>query len=227
MTVILVVLTFIIIVSATTIAERRRKRRALEPATGQPDIQWLAVNDFRIPEGILFHPGHTWALVGSESDKVQIGIDDFIRKLVDVVDEVVIPKPESRIEIGDRLLLLKTGTRSIEIPSPVSGIVMGGNASVVGRPSMLGQKNLVDEWLIELKPLNLSADFQTFNVTDKARAWLSSELDRLKDFLHGQSHRPEMVGASLADGGEPVPGAICRLDPGGIKQFEKEFLGVA
>ncbi len=56
---------------------------------------------FRVPEGVLFHPGHTWA-VPEGSHVMRIGVDDFAQLLVGPPDSIRLPAAGSALEIGER-----------------------------------------------------------------------------------------------------------------------------
>jgi hypothetical protein len=95
---------------------------------------------------------------------------------------------------------------------------------MIEQPSKIGSKILAREWLIDISPSNLSGEVKTLNIAEQIGDWINGEMERIKDFLLTQSGRPELVGATFPDGGEPVQGVLNMLDPEGIKQFEKQFL---
>jgi glycine cleavage system H lipoate-binding protein len=183
----------------------------------------LDPTDFRTPKGIFFHPGHTWVSLMSGGD-VRIGIDDFIRKLAGPLREIILPDVGTEVAQGTPVVKMVFDSKMLSLPIPISGIITKINQTIVEKPSEIGNRTLAREWLIDITPTNLSGEVGGLNIAEQVREWITKEMERIKEFLISQSGRPEMLGATFPDGGEPVQGVLNMLDSEGVQQFEKVFL---
>ncbi|UCD37591.1 MAG: hypothetical protein JSW54_12300 [Fidelibacterota bacterium] len=185
----------------------------------------LRLADFRLPKGIYLHPGHTWALPANRG-YLLVGFDDFIRKLAGTITEVVTPESGAQIKQGEMLLQLRIGSEVLHLPAPISGRVSAVNMrprlghSTSGTPS----GPLKREWLVQIKPDDMGSEATSLQPQTAAGDWLRSEMERLQDFLGAQSSRQALAGVALADGGDPIIGALQLLDGEGLRVFEQEFL---
>lgn len=222
MTLILAITFLVMILAVSYIVQRNRTAKVTKPVNRSQGFG-LALSDFRIPKGIFFHPGHTWLSMMSEGD-VRIGIDDFIRKLAGPLSEIEIPEVGEEVVQGTPELKMKFDSKMLSLPIPISGIVKKVNKTVVERPAEIGKRTLASGWLIDIAPTNFSDEVRGLNIAEQVREWINKEMERIKEFLISQSGRPEMLGATFPDGGEPVQGVLNMLDSEGVRQFEKIFL---
>ncbi|UCH10093.1 MAG: glycine cleavage system protein H [Fidelibacterota bacterium] len=223
MTVILVVATFVIIIGVSLIIQRIRAPEREKVPTSCEVKAGITHTDFRLPKDAYFHPGHTWAMLQS-SDFVWVGMDDFIQNLVDPISEVVPPDVGTEVVQGDPLASIKVDSMELSVAAPVSGKILGVNQKIMSSLPALKTDAITKQWIVNLKPTNLEKDLARLSVTGKAKEWLSREIERLKEFLETQALRPQLVGLTLQDGGEPVHGVLHSLDAEGLRQFEQEFL---
>ncbi|MFC1619514.1 glycine cleavage system protein H [Candidatus Neomarinimicrobiota bacterium] len=222
MTMVLAITFLGIILAVSYIVQRSRATQRAEASSGSNDMG-LALADFRIPKGIFFHPGHTWVSLMTGGD-VRVGIDDFIRKLAGPLKEIDLPEIGTELAQGTSAVTLKFDSKMLSLPIPISGIVTNINQTIAEKPSEIGNRTLAREWLIDITPTNISDEVRGLNIAEQVREWITKEMERIKEFLISQSGRPEMLGATFPDGGEPVQGVLNMLDSEGIQQFEQKFL---
>lgn len=186
-------------------------------------VQAFSLESIRVPTDVWFHPGHAWMLLQPEGS-VRVGIDDFIRRLTGPIDDILMPEAGIHTEQGAPLLRLKIGERELAIPSPLTGQVTSVNAKARRRIPVTDQGGLEQEWLLELHPDDPKVNTKGLRVADRAASWLEGEMKRLREFLSSQVVRPALAGVTLADGGEPITGALALLDHQGWTDFQREFL---
>ena len=214
MTPLLLFVFFTVCLLGSYLYERYHRRRTTETLKTSPAP--LLFQDYRLPEGIFFHPGHTWALVQPDG-RIRVGIDDFLRRMAGQACEVELPEVGSAIERDESLFTLPLDGMELHVRPPLSGTIL---ARCIG--STL--EELERDWLILMQPDHLAHDLPALNLAHKARTWLEEEIDRFKEFLVVQAQRPALAGATLPDGGEPVVGVLTLLDDKGLRVFERQFL---
>ncbi len=83
------------------------------------------VDWFRIPEGILFHQGHSWLRTERIADgSVTIGMDDFAQRMMGKVDAVELAGVGTMVRQGEPGWALKVGRKTINMLSPVTGKIL-------------------------------------------------------------------------------------------------------
>ena len=102
-----------------------RIQKQLKPRvhiTHLSESEKLNVGEFAIPGGVFISEGHTWAAI-SQDGEVKIGIDDFAKKLIGKIDDILFPNLGMIIQKGQPLFSIKQGKRTLHFNSPVSGLV--------------------------------------------------------------------------------------------------------
>ena len=130
MTVLLVLATFVIFLAIDYFYSRRRGVVPAwegEPAA-VPRLRPGIVAGFSLPENLLYHPGHTWALAESPN-LVRVGIDDFGARLLGGVNRINLPQRGQWIRQGQSVFAAYRDGQKVEVTSPIEGMVKIGRAS--------------------------------------------------------------------------------------------------
>lgn len=172
---------------------------------------------FRVPDGVMLHPGHAWARVEAP-DLVTVGVDDFAQQLVGPIDRVSLPSPGARVHQGAPALGLRADSKLIPVLSPISGRVVAVNAGAVGAPHAVNDDPYGDGWLLKVRPYKLPVDSKQLVSGDRARQWVSASWDDLSKMLS-----PEL-GTIMHDGGMPVAGLARGIDPERWDEIARRFL---
>jgi glycine cleavage system H lipoate-binding protein len=170
---------------------------------------------FQIPENVWLHPGHTWARA-AEDGTVTVGLDDFASKLVGPVSRVGVPKPGAAVAQGVAAVALGAGGRSVNLLSPVDGVVSEVNEALAGDPSLLSEP-YVQGWLFKVRPARMEANRRQLLAGEAARRWLDSAGEALAAKV-----APEL-GRVLQDGGAPVSGIAQEIDSERWDELARRF----
>lgn len=222
MVAIFVVMTIILFLTIDLVYQRvqRRKAESLEPQSIYARSH--AIDRISVPEGLFFHPGHTWAAV-MDSGLAKVGIDDFTRKLFGTIDSIEFKKTSGEVRQGEPLFVIKQGNRTVEMVAPVDGVIEQTNELVAHDPAMLRTDTYQHGWLAAIKPTNLKSNLEKLNIAESAKEWAREELSRLRDFFAGASFENKLVGQTLQDGGPPVEGVLGYLSDDAVERFEDAF----
>lgn len=160
---------------------------------------------FRVPEGLHYHLGHTWAL--PEGGGVfRVGVDDFVQKLVGPPDAVRLPEPGTSLEQGERGWSLEAGGRKVALLSPVPGRVTEVNPEVVRDPSLVSEEPYGRGWLMKVRVPRPETTLRNLLPWRVAAAWMDDAAQALSARMS-----PEL-GTVLQDGGVPVAGIAREID---------------
>ena len=215
MVAILVALTFILAVAIDALIRRRQRAKAPVPAIAKPIP--------RFPLGYFLTPGHVWLNL-HPSGKLFMGLDELIQRTLGRVSQISLRKEGEKIEKGEVLAVLSHGDRDIRLFSPIDGTIEKTNAMLEKSPQNFMTSPYKNGWFYVLRPKDLAESLHHFVVADKAKAWWSQELKRLRDFVRARIPQEALAGATLLDGGPPLDEIVEHLDNESFEEFEALFL---
>jgi glycine cleavage system H lipoate-binding protein len=223
MTVLFVVVTIIVFLTLEALVRHARARRGVQAAVTMhaPPVQTYPV---RIPEGIFFARSHTWLSL-FPSGKVRLGVDDFVGRLLEDPEVVLLKSAGAEVRKGDPILMLKEGDRSLTIRAPMDGEILDVNDSIRTRPELLKERLFTDGWAYMVRPRRPS-ELRQMLLGEETSKWIGGEFRRLRDVFAGIGDRSSLVPALLQDGGPPIAGAMQQMNEEVWERFENEFLQV-
>jgi len=177
----------------------------------------ITYKGLRLATDVSLHPGHCWARI--EPDETVIGADDFVQAVLGPVESVETPSVGARIQKGERLLRLWCGGRSLDLPAPVSGRVLGINTALRGHPGLVNQAPFSRGWLVRVAIEQPRQERRSLLRGASAVSWFRREVDRLIAALQpGWAAAP-----SLPDGGAVVDNLYRHIDDETWKRIRASF----
>ncbi|MEJ2689017.1 MAG: hypothetical protein P8130_03540 [Deltaproteobacteria bacterium] len=179
---------------------------------------------FHIPEGVLFHQGHTWAKEERGSGFAVIGMDDFARKMAGPMAFANLPATGTIVKQGERGWSLYQGSKNIDMLAPLSGVVMAVNkhlfatqANAFGYDKNPANDPYGNGWILKIKPENIERERKSLFSGELAGKWMEGVVNRLRLRMS-----PEF-GMVFQDGGEPMPGIAKNIDRKEWDRLLREF----
>jgi glycine cleavage system H lipoate-binding protein len=201
-------------------------------ATGQPKVaerlpaavklpaRLPLLDMFRLPEGVMLHPGHAWArpLGAHAPGVVAVGMDDFAQQLVGPLASVKLPPVGSSLEQGSRGWQLMADARPVDMLSPITGRVLEINEAALRRPATVNEDPYGRGWLMKVESPRLGVNTKQLLAGRAARDLMSSSWDDLSAMLSPK------VGLVMHDGGAPLTGFARALDEQNWDAVARRFL---
>ena len=182
------------------------------------------VDYFRVPDGYLFHQGHTW-LKADGDQLVTVGMDDFAQKLLGKVDTIRLPGVGAKLTQGEEGWALAVREKTIPMVSPVDGEVVAVNQEAIRNPDLLGQDPFERGWLLKVRPARFTSNKRNLLSGQMARQWMSSVLERLRaDIGKAIPQEGPSIGTAYQDGGTPVQGIARALAGERWEEMAKGYL---
>ncbi len=197
---------------ATTDARPAVRRAAVRARRSVP-----VADMFRVPDGVLVHPGHAWARADA-AGVVTIGLDDFAQQLVGPLAGVVHPEVGTTLHQGGRAVTLRADSKSVDVVSPVAGRVIAVNEEARRAPQTISEDPYGRGWLIKVQAPRLATDRRQLLAGPQAQRWMSASWDELAAML-----TPEL-GTTMHDGGTPVHGFARGIDEARWDEIARRFL---
>jgi glycine cleavage system H protein len=142
--------------------------------------------------GLAYTTAHTW-VKNLWGRNVKVGLDDVARRIVSGVSSLTLPPVGTRLRRGDMLVAVRCGERLVAIPSPVDGVVLERNGSLLTQPALIEHEPYGAGWVLRIETADRNpAEGYRGSVSKR---WLREENLRLNRFLESR------LGMAAADGG--------------------------
>jgi CheY-like chemotaxis protein len=176
-------------------------------------------HEFNVPAGIFVSPDHTWVNI-EMNGTVRVGIDDFVRKIIEKIDEIELPKLDQKVKKGDTLFLIKRGNHSFKISSPISGKVTLINTEHLEHPEWISIKPFELSWMCCIEPSDLSEELHSLKIGQGTVKWYQEEIEKFDKIIKEIEN-----GAQQADTTEEGKKILSedQKDEEILKEFSKSF----
>lgn len=194
---------------------------AFEKVLSISGLSYVSEMEIKVPGDIVLSKGHLW-MKKNKSGLVKLGVDDFVNKAlgnISIQNNLSIGKELKR---GEVIFEGKVGNKKLKFHSPVNGVVRSINSNSHDRDYSDSYSN----WNVELSSKDFSTGNGQYFSGSEALNWLRQEFTKLDNFLKVHSAMPELVGATMYDGGKMVEGIKAGLNDKAAEDFEKEFLSL-
>src|SRR6516164_6864052 len=218
MSILFVLLTFLLILSIMYFRRPEAPALVVQPASFQKIAvpKMLRMADVQVPQEYAFHPGHTW--VHNEGHQnARVGVDAFASDLFGEIDAVEVTELNRWVRQGQRLCTLKHGQDTVDLLSPVEGVVISLNHEVLKNPSLITSDPYRNGWVCVVKAPELSTNAKNLLQGSIVSAWMENSLVRVRGIMQ------QLNPALAQDGGLPIKGMLFQVDSGLRHQLTKEF----
>ncbi len=218
MSILFVLLTFLLILTVMYFRRPQEASDALAvaPSKGLGMPVMVQQAGFEVPQGYCFHPGHTWVLDEGHQN-ARVGIDAFAGNLFGKIDSIELASLNRWVRQGQKLCTVKREGHSIDLLSPVEGVLVSVNHHVLKDPNLVVEDPYKGGWLCVIKAPELAMNTKNLLQDNVVAAWMQNSIARLGAKLQ------ELTPALAQDGGLPIKGLFFQVDAGVQQQLAKEF----
>jgi glycine cleavage system H lipoate-binding protein len=170
---------------------------------------------FEIPQDYCFHLGHTWVMKEG-ADDARIGVDKFVANLMGKIDHIDVCGANRWVRQGQKIVTLTSGGTSVDLLSPVEGVVTAVNDDVLRDPSLVTNDPYENGWIAMVKSPDLKVNQRNLIQGSMVAPWMQNNAARLSAML---SPSPALA----QDGGTPISGLLPQLTPELRQKVVKEF----
>ena len=184
------------------------------------------VDAVRVKKGLLYSANHMWAEV-SDDGMVHVGVDAFLAGLLGSIDRINFVTSQG---VQRPTVVFTVNGTDVQMVFPVKMQITGVNTSLRTYPARLFSDPYTHGWLFEGTGLQIeqestSPDASSRLITGKdAVEWMTGEVRRVAEFVHGITHASTPSGMVLmADGGTAQPGVARLFSRDQLLQLFNEF----
>jgi ActR/RegA family two-component response regulator/glycine cleavage system H lipoate-binding protein len=163
------------------------KREARIEAARLPNVRVVApemaevmpASEYCVPGGAFLSSGHAWVRIEPEG-QVRIGIDDFMRKALGTVKEVILPERGKTVRQGETLFTLKGVSGTVHVAAPLTGRIEHDNAGLKTDPGELIHSPYDRGWVCLMTPSDLATELSSLKIGKPVIDWYQEEITRLR-----------------------------------------------
>jgi CheY-like chemotaxis protein len=177
-------------VKNSLIRRHNRIERQMKPTVRlvtQTTKESASKREFNVPAGAFLAQNHTWIQIELNGN-VKIGIDDFIKKIIDKIDEVIFPDVNHLYNQGDLLFSLIAFGTTFKFVSPITGKIVSINEEYLEHPEWIRFRQFELCWVCIIEPSNLSVEIANLRIGKSTIDWYQNEIDRYAQILINAEH---------------------------------------
>jgi glycine cleavage system H lipoate-binding protein len=218
MSILFVLLTFLLILTVMYFRRPQESANGLQVAPAKKIASPLMLKQagFEVPQDYCFHPGHTW-VVDEGRQNARIGIDAFASNLFGQIDSIEVADLNRWVRQGQPICKLMREGRSVEMLSPIEGVLVSINHEVLKNPNLVVEDPYRNGWLGVVKAPEMTTNVKNLLQGPIVVPWMQNSLARLGAMVQ------QLTPALAQDGGLPVKGLLFQVDANIQEQLTKEF----
>jgi FixJ family two-component response regulator/glycine cleavage system H lipoate-binding protein len=161
---------------------RRKERieKELKPRVHISHVSELSnfpAAEFVIPGGAFISEGHCWCTLEPDGI-VEVGIDDFAKKLLGKIDDIEFPNLGMKVIAGQSLFTVRIGNRTMAFDSPISGQVTKINKYLGENLKALDATPYGQNWICTIDADDFDGELAKLKIGKSAVSFYQSEIDR-------------------------------------------------
>jgi CheY-like chemotaxis protein/glycine cleavage system H lipoate-binding protein len=182
------------------IRRQDRIQKLLQPKihiTHLSAVESVNANEFAIPGGVFIADGHCWASV-EEDGATRVGVDDFAKKLIGRIDEVIPPNLGMTVKVGQPLFSVRMGKRRVTFRAPLSGKVVNVNSAITRNAEPMEKSPYANSWICILDADRLDVELPALKIGNSAVAFYREDLERFRTMARKMTR-------TAGDGNKEIP----------------------
>ncbi len=218
MSILFVLLTFLLILTVMYFRREQTDANTLQvaPAKAVTAPVMLKKGSFEVPQEYCFHPGHTWA-VDEGRQNARVGLDAFAANLLGKVDSIEVADLNRWVRQGQPLCTITREGRSVEMLSPIEGVLISVNHEVLKNPNLAIEEPYQNGWLGVIKAPEMQTNMKNLLRGTIVMPWMQNSMARIGAMVQ------QLNPALAQDGGLPVKGLLFQVDASTQQQLAREF----
>lgn len=134
----------------------------------------MKIGGYEFRKDRLYTKSHLWVKI--DSNNARIGLDSFLAKKLSDITNAELAYIDEEIEEGDIIATIYFDDDSLEIYSPLSGVIINLNENVEYDPDLLLKDNYDEGWLVELA-LSNKKEVKKLLSGEEAEEWFKAEIE--------------------------------------------------
>jgi glycine cleavage system H protein len=200
MVALLVLLTFAVFIAVDVLLHREKYRFRIANPAAAPAKPATApvVAGVALPEGLSYHPGHTWAL-DEGNGRIRVGLDEFAASLLGRIERVEVPQRGRWFRQGEKGWTIQTERGEMQMLAPAEGEIVAVNDKALQNTETISEDPYGSGWLLEIFSPDTQVSFRNLLSGAFARRWMEESVLELR-----QAISPGAMATAL-DGGRISP----------------------
>lgn len=143
------------------------------------------IGHFEIRFDRFYHEGHIW--VKRINGLMRLGIDDFTRQIIGLVDDMRLPPIGTTFESGDTLFEISGNEKTLLFYTPIEGDIVHINPDILDNPKLASMSPYERGWILTIEPLDILRVSKELLSGRSAKEWLKHEFNEFHDLVRKET----------------------------------------
>lgn len=157
---------------------------------------YKVVSGYRMAHGYYYHMGHSWARF-EHGGRVRVGFDDFLVKLLGVVQELGLPPLGTTLKQNQVGWTFRRSNHRAAVLSPVTGTVLAVNHKAVEHPQITNHDPYEEGWLFIIEPDYPKRNVKGLYFDNESYQWMEQESRKLIGLFSPEYERLAATGGQV------------------------------
>jgi glycine cleavage system H protein len=145
-------------------------------------------------------------VVDEGRQNARVGIDAFAGNLVGALDSIEVADLNRWVRQGQPLFTITREGQSIELLSPIEGVLVSVNHEVLKNPNLVIEDPYKNGWVCVIKAPEMATNVKNLLQGTVVLPWMQNSLARIGAMVQ------QLTPALAQDGGLPIKGLLFQLD---------------
>ena len=197
MVALLVLATFAVFITIDILLHREKYKFRVADHVDPKPMRVPIVSGVALPEGLAYHPGHTWAL-DQGNGRIRIGLDEFAASLLGPLGRIDVPPRGRWVRQGEKGWTVVTEHGEATLLAPAEGEIVAVNDKAVARPETVSKDPYGAGWLMEIFSPDTLVSFRNLLSGGLARRWMEESVAELRQALSPRAAVTALDGGRIA-----------------------------
>lgn len=197
MVALLVLATFAVFITVDILLHREKYKFRVAEQVAPKLVKAPIVAGVALPDGLAYHPGHTWAL-DQGNGRIRIGLDEFAASLLGSLERIDVPPRGRWVRQGEKGWTIVTQNGEATLLAPAEGEIVAVNDKAVARPETVSKDPYGAGWLMEIFSPDTLVSFRNLLSGSLARRWMEESVAELRQALSPRAAITALDGGRIA-----------------------------
>lgn len=160
------------------------------------------IGQFEMPFDRFYDEGHVW--VKRMNGTVRMGVDDFTRQIIGVVNDIKLPPVNTVLGQGDPLWVISGNEKTLHMYTHMEGKIVDINPDIIDNPSLISMVPYGRGWILSFEPKDILEGTKALLSGRSAMEWLKNESEMFNEFIHKGLKTPLSLD-------KPIPNDFARI----------------
>lgn len=136
----------------------------------------MDIQGYNLPDDLYYEENHFW--LKPEGDILIMGMDDFGRKMADLIVFVQLPNEGKKLKKGKKFAKIESGKWLGKVFAPVTGELIAVNDELEMNPTLINEDCYGKGWIYKIRPDSMDELDELIHGQDQIEEWVLKDIEK-------------------------------------------------